>query len=155
MANVQAVTGQKGAIQKEQLRWRHYVREYQKGGVSVTFFLLGIFRREKSRGALVEVLFHQAIGGGSVSRRVKNRADRAEHSTLIDVSNPDRIVRAEINGARVKKQNTCLCCRSAHRREKILYLLSSEGCPKQHRVFAIRVRACNVQRRGPDDVTPP
>ncbi|KYM77093.1 hypothetical protein ALC53_12387, partial [Atta colombica] len=63
-----------------------------------------------------EILFHRAIGGGSVSRRVKNRADRAEHSTLIDVSNPDRIVRAEINGTRVKKQNTCLCCRSAHRR---------------------------------------
>lgn len=98
----------KRAITSEALR--------QGRGVSVTFFLLGIFRREKSRGALVEILFHRAIGGGSVSRRVKNRADRAEHSTLIDVSNPDRIVRAEINGTRVKKQNTCLCCRSAHRR---------------------------------------
>lgn len=98
----------KRAITSEALR--------QGRGVSVTFFLLGIFRREKSRGASVEILFHRAIDGGSVSRRVKNRADRAEHSTLIDVSNPDRIVRAEINGTRVKKQNTCLCCRSAHRR---------------------------------------
>lgn len=40
----------------------------------------------------------------------------AKHCALIDVSNPDRIVPTEINGARVKKQNTCLCCRSTHRR---------------------------------------
>lgn len=92
----------------------NYVGDAASGkGISVIFFLLGIFRWQKSRGALVEVC---SIGGGSASRRVKNGADRAEHCTLIDVSNPDRIVCAEINGARVKKQNTCLCCRSAHRR---------------------------------------
>lgn len=87
--------------------------------VSVIFFFPGIFRpREKSRGLLrLEACSIEQSAGGSVDeRRVKNGAGRAEHCTLIDVSNPGRIVRAEINGARVKKQNTCLCCRSAHRR---------------------------------------
>lgn len=85
--------------------------------MSIIFFFPEIYRREKSRGAF-RSLYRRAIGdGGSVEeRRVKNGSDRVEHCTLIDVSNPGRIVRAEINGARVKKQNTRLCCRSAHRR---------------------------------------
>lgn len=49
-------------------------------------------------------------------RKAKNGTGWAKHCTLIDVSNPGRIIPAEINGARVKKQNTCLCCRSTHRR---------------------------------------
>jgi len=51
-----------------------------RAGISLTFFLLGIvlLSERRSRGALVEVLFHRAIGGGggSASRRVKNGADR-------------------------------------------------------------------------------
>nr|KAF7429395.1 hypothetical protein H0235_005793 [Vespula pensylvanica] len=53
-------------------------------------------------------------------RKVKNRAGWAKHCVLIDVSNPGRIVLVEINGAGVKKQNTCLCYRSTHRRNKDL-----------------------------------
>lgn len=92
-------------------------REALRREVSVIFFFPGIFRREreKSRGAL-EACSIGAAAAALEERRVKNGPGRAEHCTLIDVSNPGRIVRAEINGARVKKQNTCLCCRSAHRR---------------------------------------
>lgn len=49
-------------------------------------------------------------------RKAKNGAGSVEYCALIDVSNADRIVQAEINGAGVKKQNTCLCCHSTHRR---------------------------------------
>lgn len=64
-----------------------------------------------------KVVPREAIGGGNAEeRKAKNRADWAKHCALIDVSNPGRIVPTEINGARVKKQNTCLCWRSTRRR---------------------------------------
>lgn len=79
-------------------------------GEHQSYFLRREFSPERSLyGGLEACSVEQSSASGREEAGKERGRTGVEHCALIDVSNPGRIVPAEINGSRVKKQNTCLC----------------------------------------------